>query len=90
MQTLPFTTLHVQHLVTNLADLIDATSSTALFRGYLHARVSTRTLACREPLNKAVLDVALTKSARSGTTQKSKGNGWNQQATGSLQSADPG
>ncbi len=81
-------------LVTNLADLVEATSSTALFRGYLHARVSTCTLACREPLNKAVLDVALTKLARFVTTQKpislSKGSGWNQQATYSLQSAGPG
>ena len=51
-------------MVTNLADLVKATFSTALFKGSLHASVRVDTLACRYPLNKAVLDVASTKSAR--------------------------
>lgn len=51
-------------MVTNLANLVKATSSTALFRGSLQASVHVDTLACRYPLNKAVLDVASTKSAR--------------------------
>ena len=53
-------------MVTNLANLVKATSSTALFRGSLQASVHVDTLACRYPLNKAVLDVASTKSARFG------------------------